>query len=462
MRKWGIMAVAVAVTAVLVGVAVLASNRAPMLGVGVVAGVLGLMWLVWPRREGAVPRRYVVFLGAFAFSSVLPQSVGLPLQIVALVGAFLEWLCTPAVERRGNGVVLVAGLFIGFWALLIFHPNVPDISTGLLGFRKTALAVAGVVFGCAIREHLRVPVERLVVKLVTAVLGLSIVGHLWIPAINQLSPKNDADMYTGLYGGEVRMQGLFAGPFHAAIAGVFLIGWAVVRWRSSRVLPKVVLVVGVLGMYLTLVRTAYIAVALIAAALVILASSFGVFLKRLSILAGLGLLALMFVEAFGGGKILTVIESIGNFATDGRFLNRLPEYALGFSMFRESPLFGMGAGSAGDTLGQAFGAHLHVTPHNLLLKILVEGGAIGMILWLLLIMVLWHALDTRTEPGTLAVVSVLGMFGLGLTGSAIEALPVTYLIFMVAGLGVRAQGRRASSSVKALEARPIPALGQRY
>jgi len=429
-------AAAVAVMAALVAVVVLVSNREPMLGVGVVAALFGVLWLLWPRREGGLPRRYVAFLAAFAFSSVLPQSVGLPLQILALIGAFLEWLLTPAAERRGNGVVLAAGLFIGFWALLIFHPNVPDISTGLLGFRKTALAVAGVVFGCAIREHLRVPVERLVIKLVTAVLGLSIVGHLWLPAINELSPKNDADMYTGLYGGEVRMQGLFAGPFHAAIAGVFLIGWALARWRSTRVLPKVVLIVGGVGMYLTLVRTAYIAVALVVAALVILASSFSVFLKRAGIVAGLGLLALMFAEAFGGGKVLSVIASIGNFATDGRFLNRLPEYELGFSMFSTSPLFGMGAGSAGDTLGQAFGANPHVTPHNLLLKILVEGGAIGMILWLLVIFAIWRSLDTRSRPGSLAVVSVLGMFGLGLTGSAIEALPVTYLIFMIAGLGV--------------------------
>lgn len=455
MGKWGITVLCAAMTVALVSTAVVAANNNnTALATGIAAAVLGVFWLAYPRGDSAIPRRYVVFLGAFAFSSILPQSVGLPLQIVALVGAFLEWLCTPPAERRGNGVVLAAGLFVGFWALLIFHPNVPDVSTGLLGFRKTALAVAGVVFGCAIREHLRVPVERLVVKLVTAVLGLSIVGHLWIPAINQLSPKNDADMYTGLYGGEARLQGLFAGPFHAAIAGVFLIGWAFVRWRSSAILPKVALVVGGLGMYLTLVRTAYIAIALVLAALVILASSFGSFLKRLSIMAGLGLVALMFLEAFGGGKVLTVIESIGDFATDGRFLNRLPEYAYGLEMFAGSPLYGMGAGSAGDTLGQAFGANLHVTPHNLLLKILVEGGAIGMILWILLLWAIWKSVDTKTDAGSLAIVSLLGMFGLGITGSAIEALPVTYLIFMVVGLGVSHRAKSAPAELA------LPAWGR--
>lgn len=436
MGKWGIIALCATSTVLLVSAAVVVTNNNTALAAGIVAAILAAFWLAHPRGDAGIPRRYVVFLSAFAFSSILPQSIGLPLQIIALVGAFLEWFCTPATERRGNGVVTAAGLFIGFWALLIFHPNVPDISTGLLGFRKTALAIAGVVFGCAIREHLRVPVERLVVKLVTAVLGLSIVGHLWIPAINQLSPKNDADTYTGLYSGEARMQGLFAGPFHAAIAGVFLIGWAFVRWRSSRVMPKVVLIVGGLGMYLTLVRTAYIAAAMVILALVVLAISFRSFMKRAALIGGLGLLALMVAKAVGGGKVLTIVASIGDFATDGRFLNRLPEYAHGFSMFSDSPWVGMGAGSAGDTLGQAFGANPHVTPHNLLLKILVEGGVIGMILWLLVIMALWTSLPVRSPEGQLAVVSILGLFGLGLTGSAIEALPVTYLIFMVAGLGV--------------------------
>lgn len=420
----------------LVAAAVVAANISPGLGIGVAAVVLGILWLTYQRGEAGIPRRYMLFLTAFAFSSVLPAGVGLPLQILALVGAFAEWLFTPAAERRGNGVVLLAGLFIGFWALLIFHPNVPDTSTGILGFRKTALAVAGVVFGCAIRERHREPVERLVIKLVTAALGLSVLGHLWFPDINNLSPKNDADIYTGLYGGEARLQGLFAGPFHAAIAGVFLIGWALVRWRSSRILAKIVFIVGAVGMYLTLVRTAYIAVGMVIFALVILATSFTSFLKRAVLVGGLGLFALMLVEAFGGGRILTVIASIGNFATDGRFLNRLPEYAYGLEMFAGSPLYGMGAGSAGDTLAPAFGANLHVTPHNLLLKILVEGGAIGMILWGLLIIAMWKSIDTRTGSGALAVVSIVGLFGLGLTGSAIEALPVTYLIFMVAGLGV--------------------------
>lgn len=453
MGKWGITVLCAAVVAALVAAAVLAADVSQGLGVAATAAVLGLLWLAYPRGDADLPRRYVLFLAAFAFSSVLPTSVGLPLQILALVGAFAEWLFSSPPERRGNGVVLLSALFVGFWALLIFHPNVPDVSTGILGFRKTALAVAGVVFGCAISERHRAPMERLVIKLVTLVLGLSIVGHLWLPAINAFSPKNDADIYTGLYGGEARLQGLFAGPFHAAIAGVFLVGWALVRWRSSRILPKVVLIVGAAGMYLTLVRTAYIAVGLVVAALVILATSFTSFLKRASLVVGLGMFALMFVEAFGGGKILTVIASIGNFATDGRFLNRLPEYEYGMKMFAESPLFGMGAGSAGDTLGQAFGANLHVTPHNLLLKILVEGGAVGIILWLLLLWAIWTSIDTRTGSGALAVVSILGLFGLGLTGSAIEALPVTYLIFMVAGLGVQP---------KPLDAPPEPRMTKKF
>ena len=116
MEKWGIVTGTIAVTVMVVAVIVSATSQQPLYGIGLTATVLGLIWLFMPRREDAIPRRYIVFLAVFAFSAVLPQSVGLPLQIVALVGAFLEWLVVPAAERRGNGVVLIAGLFVGFWA----------------------------------------------------------------------------------------------------------------------------------------------------------------------------------------------------------------------------------------------------------------------------------------------------------------------------------------------------------
>jgi O-antigen ligase len=307
---------------------------------------------------------------------------------------------------------------------------------GLLGFRKTALAVAGLVYGCAMVERHRWAAERFIILALTAAIGVSIVAHQWFPSIEQMVTSRDAaDVYTGLYDGEARLQGVFAGPFHAAACGVLLVGWALVRWRSSFWLPKAALVLGALGTYLTMVRTAFVAIGLVVLLLVFLSTSFGKFMKRALLVAALGCTGLFFAMA-SDAPVLDLIGSIADFSTDSRFLNRLPGYDDGMQMFSDSPIWGWGAGSAGDTLGPLMDPGLHVTPHNLLLKIAVEGGLIGLILWSGLIIAVWRAVKPRTPSGRMAIAALGGLFGMGLTGSAIETLPVSYLLFALVGLAV--------------------------
>lgn len=402
-------------------------------GVLIVPSIISIIWIIFPRRNDLLPRRIVILLTALMFASLLPGSLSAPIQIIALVGAFAEWLLARPSQRRAGIVVLVAGLFIGYWAILIFHPNIPNFSTGMLGFRKTALAVAAVVLGCAIQHQHRYEAERLVAKLLTLALAVSVVGHLWIPAIPALVSRGDADIYTSLYDGQARLEGVFAGPFHAATAGVLLVGWSMVRWKSGGWLSKVALLVGLVATYLTLVRSAYVAIALCVAAIIIMSTSLSLFMKRF--LATLTILGVgVAIAEWVGFRALDMVLSIANFATDGRFLNRLPEYREGLLLFSESPLFGWGAGSAGDTLGPAIEPGQHVTPHNLFLKMMVEGGLVGAMLWIILLVCIWQRINRRTLSGQVAVVALVGLFTAGLTGSAIETLPISYFIFFLAGI----------------------------
>lgn len=105
-------------------------------------------------------------------------------------------------------------------------------------------------------------------------------------------------------------------------------------------------------------------------------------------------------------------------------------------MFQESPLIGMGAGSAGDTLGPAFAMGFHVTPHNMFLKILVEGGLLGAVAWLALGIGIIRTTNWHSAGGRLTLVSFAALIGLGLTGSAIDTLPISFLVFFFAGLAV--------------------------
>jgi O-antigen ligase len=231
------------------------------------------------------------------------------------------------------------------------------------------------------------------------------------------------------------MQGVFAGPFHAALASVFLCSWAVCRWRDHQLWASAVLVVGAIGTYLTLVRTAYVAVALVLVTYLVVSTSSGAFLRRVGVLAVLGALVWS-VLWFSDGTAASTVQSIGNYSSDSRVLNRFPEYQRGLTMIGESPIWGWGAGSAGDTLGPQFESGLHVTPHNIILKFAVEGGLVGLFCWMALFVALWRGLRARAGQAQLAIISAVGLLAMGTTGSAIEALPVSYLVLLVVGLGV--------------------------
>lgn len=426
----GGLAVAGAVTAG----AVALGNQTLLAGVGIVAFAAACAWLLMPQRLNQTPKLFILLIVAFMFSSLLPSSVSLAVQGIAVVASIIAWLKVPAAERRGKFVVGAALGILILWAALMFHPNVPDVATGLLGFRKTAFCVAGVIAGCAIPRNLIGSFELVVIRVLVIALGVSIVAFLFIPALEALVNRN-ADEYTALIGGKKRLQGVFAGPFHVALAGMLLMGWGLVRIRVYRLTAVTALAVGTLSLYLTLVRSAYIGVALMLVVLVLVSPSIGKFLGRFA--AGLfliGVIAIVVVTQAPG--LADTALSIFDFDSDNRFLNRLPQYAKGIAMFQDSPLIGMGAGSAGDTLGPAFGMGSHVTPHNVFLKIIVEGGLLGAIAWLALGIGIARTTNWHSAGGRLTLVSLAALIGLGLTGSAIDTLPISFFVFFFAGLAI--------------------------
>ena len=415
-----------------------------------IAGIGVLGWLSTPPRNSAPPRRLIVFIFVFTFAGILPSHAGVLIQVIALCGGFIEWLSVPRTERRGSAVVVLVTVLIAVWALLIFHPNVPDFTTGLLGFRKSVLAVAGVVLGLSIRQRYKIQAERIVVAAVFAAVVVSIVGHLWVPEITNLVSTREADEYTATYANEERLQGVFAGPFHAALAGVFLFSWAVVRFKSSRWQASVVGMAGLAAIALSLVRTSYISLVLVVVAFVLLSGTISGVLKRATLVILAGLVSLFSVLAVRD-DLAAVIFSIGDFATDGRFLNRFPGYMKALEMISASPIVGWGSGSSGDTLGSEFSMGLHVTSHNLLIKFAVEGGILGLAGFCAVIIAILKSLPQKTADGQLALMSLVGLFGFGITGSAIEALPVTYLIFVIVGIHIPARLERATEA-------PLPSV----
>lgn len=439
----------IAVVTVAVLAAVVVSDSSYLVAGGIAAFAAVGVWLLQPQRSDQAPKLLVLFAAAYVFSSIIPTTASLGLQALAVAASIVAWLRVPAGDRRGKATVVFALIVLILWAGFMFNPNVPDLSTGLLGFRKTAFCVAGVIAGCAIPRRMAGAVELMVIRILIAAVGISILAFLFIPSLEALVNRS-ADEYTALIGGQKRLQGIFAGPFHAALASMLLLGWGLVRLKVYRVTALAAAAVGTLALYLTLVRSAYVGVAIMIFALIVIAPSFGKFMQRFSV--GIAfLVAIVAVVLMEMPSTASTAMSIFDFSGDGRFLNRLPEYARGIAMIQESPIMGMGAGSAGDTLGEAFQSGQHVTPHNMFLKIIVEGGIVGALSWAGLAISIMRRTQWLSPSGRLSVVSLTALLGLGLTGSAIDALPISFLVFFFAGLAIDAEPaeRERATDVKA-------------
>lgn len=408
-----------------------------------IAGVAAILaWLALPTKQGRTPKWLTLFFLALVFSTVLPSAISYAVQALAVAGGLVAWLRTPVDERRGRAAVAWSLGILAAWVLLMVHPNVPDLYVGVLGARKTALCLAGVVLGASIGSHAIPAVERTVIKVLMLGVVVSIALHQFAPGV-EASIGRSAGEYTAVIDGQSRLQGIFAGPFHVAIAALMLIGWGLCRWNVNRMLAVLCLVIGLAALYLSLVRTAYVVLALVILAVVILSPSVGKFARRLSVavvvvIVGVSVISVVNPAALG------IVESIADFANDGRFLGRLNSYSHAIDLINASPVIGWGSGSAGDTLGGYFIYGQYVSPHNILLKVLVEGGAIGLLLWVGLVIALLRGIGVRTQQGTLAVVLLTILAGMGASIASLEALPLSMLVFFFAGLALKTKTAGAS------------------
>jgi O-antigen ligase len=220
--------------------------------------------------------------------------------------------------------------------------------------------------------------------------------------------------------------------------------------------------VGFAALTLTMVRTAFIALAAGVFAIILISGSFRVLVRRAA-LACLALLSvLLLVGIVGDAALSATLSSIGNVSADSRFLNRLPTYQIGLDLVSQSPVFGWGAGSAGDTLGSRFGfGYAHVTPHNIFLKYAVEGGLIGLTLFVSIVIVVFRRIDRCTSAGQVALIALVIYLVMGLTISVSEALPVSYFLMVLVGIGC-GSARRATSRdlVRPVEIRTNRQLGR--
>ena len=332
---------------------------------------------------------------------------------------------------------LISACALGILALLaigLANPNVVSLETGLLGLRKSGTVLLGILIGLFYQNR-----PNQVFQVAWWLLILSCVGslflHLTMPSV-EMSIVRGADAYTSLFGGEARLQGLFPGPFHASMASAFLILLSMPDIEAELTMfQKVVgFLAGTWTLFETEVRTGFVVVAVGAIAHFVLSSKARNWFRLLILIPLMALFALAFSPEVR--SILpnsAALTSLLSNPLDSRFTYRFTTWEQAWDMIQSKPFLGWGPGSAGDTMGWRFPLGGHVTSHNMFLKYFVEGGALAGFFFILMLLLLAYLIfqSNHSLIGTQALLVIL-LFGM--TGSSVEALPVSFLLAVIIGL----------------------------
>jgi O-antigen ligase len=257
--------------------------------------------------------------------------------------------------------------------------------------------------------------------------------------------SNTAAMNTWMLFGKVRAFGIFNGPFHLGLYS------GIVFWIA-------------LGLYVETKRNFYIAVAAAAvlaclasltrSSIIALSASFPIVLfytfRRhwvraiwITILAGL--IAFVSIQVLRNkyeelDLLYETVLSFRRMAEDTRLVSRYEGYERSFAAVKSNP-FGLGMGSAADAMEYYFEPHnkIHITSHNLFLRIVLETGWLGLLLFLAILGQMLACVRSLERSGdSVAALMLLGPLAIvlitGISGSTIGAYPINLLFRSLCGL----------------------------
>jgi O-antigen ligase len=281
---------------------------------------------------------------------------------------------------------------------------------------------------------------RLINLLLLGTAGVSLAVHYISPALELALVPRSAGIYTYMYGGAVRAQGILSGPFHLSMLGTYLLlaGLYESLFLRRIVVPAAFALVGAACVLETEVRTGMVialagtALYLVGILVILLRRSFA----YVFVLLAVALLVLSFGTwvAFGDAESLPKsVTSLATLGQDQRAVGRVETWRESVSLAIESPGLGWGTGSAGDTLGSLFTGNVrHVTAHNVFLKYLVEGGVLAGALFVGLVVMLGYQLLRGPRPSRAYGLMAFGvLIGFGVTGASVEAIPVSPILAVI-------------------------------
>ncbi|MDL4838957.1 O-antigen ligase family protein [Aquibacillus rhizosphaerae] len=354
------------------------------------------------------------------------------------------------------GIVI---LFITISFLQVFNPNIPSISAGIEGFRKTSFAFIyffiGLIAFSSVKQIKKIIFTLSISSLIVLLYGIK--QYLFPSNFDSLYlNSNDAGIYTGMLFGESRATSIFSGPFHfgmfaAVISVINLYLMKTAKTSKMKIIFFLLMAISIFACYGTLTRTNLLAMIGALFLSLLLSVPFKkvlvifpiIFIIIVSIINIIALYGTTLINS--ENKFIRLVGTIGEFSQDSRLLGRVDGWEEIYSLFLKQPIAGYGTGSAGDTLQYMYDFEYHVTSHNFFLKILMETGIVGFLLITIFLSAVFYSLikqiltesDVHLKNLLICCFSIFIIFLINIpVGSSIEALPSSSLIMLFVGIGL--------------------------
>jgi O-antigen ligase len=342
-------------------------------------------------------------------------------------------------------------LFIIISVLQIINPNIPSLSIGLEGFRKTSFYLIALLIGTYLKWDGKKIKSLLKFILVVGVpICLYAFKQYYYPSVfdYKIIEMNAASIFSHSIFGNIRATSIFASPFTLGIFANVLLAIALYLFYIEKKIAYLLSAVVVAGAaILSITRVNFVALLFV----LFLASGFyfqkG---KKLMLFIGVPLLLLSLAIIFFNNPIINPLLqslSVDRIFEDHRLVSRFSGYEYALFHIKNNIFLGYGMGSAGDTLSQYFQSYrIFVTPHNMFLKVLFETGLIGFIIFVAITMMwlfdnrisAYKAKDQEVKDfNHFGIIIASTLFINGLALGILDAFPANAIIFLLLGLTYR-------------------------
>ncbi|HOP07001.1 MAG TPA: O-antigen ligase family protein [candidate division Zixibacteria bacterium] len=405
------------------------------------------------QRLSGLQRALLFLLVGAMFINVAKVALGSRYWILladVVTGVLFLWVTITGL-LQGRKWLRIEWLFLAFITIglaELFNPNVPSMVAGIEGFRRLIfqMLIFFVAVAAATNREYVIKTVHLIGLCAIPILLYGIKQFFFLSGFDYaLISANTASIDTWQIFGKTRAFSIFNGPFHLGLFSGFMFWVALTLYaEKKRAWPITLAVLSVLACLASLTRSSVVALA--GSIPIVL---FFIYRQRRMKIVWITLIVLVVLILIGWiltglfpevGMLFGSLSSLDDMSQGTRFTSRFEGYAHGWSLLKSHPA-GLGMGSAADAMEQYFepANKIHVTSHNLFLRVALETGWPGLILFLLMVLLLAQAAFRLRGEGDLPAAMLLSgpltvIMIAGLTGSSLGAYPINLLLWAFCGL----------------------------